>query len=68
MLIVKRVKKNEDGSFDVSWQLSEDQMGFLLTFAINSLVSEGLLQVEERDNEAQQQLDFLDSVTVGSKQ
>lgn len=49
MLIVKKVTKNLNGDYDVNWQLTEDQMAFLLTFAINSLVAEGLVQIDEND-------------------
>lgn len=51
MLIVKSVTKNNDGSYDTNWQLTEDQMAFLLTFAINSLVAEGLVQIKEQSAE-----------------
>lgn len=55
MIVVKNVQKNEDGSYETTWQLTQDQMGFLLTFAINSLVAEGLVQVEDHE-ELQKQL------------
>ena len=44
------------------WQLTEDQMGFLLTFAINSLMAEGLVTIQEENPE---QLDLLDQLTEG---
>lgn len=50
MIVVKNIQKNEDGSYETTWQLTQDQMGFLLTFAINSLVAEGLVQVEEHND------------------
>ncbi len=63
MLIVKRVKRESDGAYDVTWKVSEDQMGFLITFAINSLVREGLISIEDVEEvdkeEKQMQLDFL---------
>lgn len=64
MLVVKKITRNEDGSYDATWSLSEEQMNFLITFAINELVQEGLIQVQElhEKTEAQLQMDFLDAV------
>lgn len=65
MLIVKQIKKTEEGH-EVTWSLSEEQMQFLLTFAINSLLGEGLISIEERNevDERQQQHNFLQDVPV----
>lgn len=60
VLIVKKVKKLDDDTYESTWNLTEDQMGFLLTFAINSLVSEGLVTIQE---EVPEQLDLLDQLT-----
>jgi hypothetical protein len=64
MLVVKKITRNEDGSYEAVWNLSEEQMNFLITFAINELVQEGLVQVQEfhEKTEAQLQMDFLDAV------
>lgn len=66
MMLVKNVKRNEDGSFDVNWQISAEQIGFLVTYAITDLVQQGLVTVEEKkeSNKAQMQLDFLEEVPV----
>jgi len=64
MLVVKKITRNEDGSYEAVWNLSEGQMNFLITFAINELVQEGLIQVQElhEKTEAQLQMDFLDAI------
>lgn len=64
MLVVKRITKNNDGTYDATWNLSEDQMNFLITFAINELVQEGLIQVQEihETTEAQMQVDLLNAL------
>jgi hypothetical protein len=64
MLVVKKIIKNEDGTYDATWNLSEDQMNFLITFAINELVQEGLIQVQEihEMTEAQMQVDLLNAL------
>lgn len=64
MLVIKKIVKNEDGTYDALWNLSSDQMDFLMTYAINSLLEEGLIQVEERveQTEKQMQLDLLDAL------
>lgn len=64
MLVVKKVKKNLDGSYETTWQLSEEQMGFFLTFAINSLIAEGLVEVDEQ--EIDKQLELFDSMSEGA--
>lgn len=53
MIVIKNVVKNEDGSYSSTWNLTEDQMGFLLTFAINTLVAEGLVQIQDSESLAQ---------------
>jgi hypothetical protein len=64
MQIVKKLNQNEDGSWEASWSLSNEQMQFLLTYAINSLVAEGVVQIDvkSQENEKQMQLDFLKEV------
>jgi hypothetical protein len=60
MLIVKKIFKTEEG-YDSLWSVSEEQMQFLLTYAINTLLVQGLVEVEEQEtNENQAQLDFLE--------
>lgn len=46
MLKVKKIVRSEDG-FDAVWSLTQDQMNFLLSYAINALVAKGLAEVEE---------------------
>jgi hypothetical protein len=61
MLVVKQTVKNEDGNYSSTWNLSEDQLNFLLTYAINSLISQGLAVIDSSiEDEAQEQLDFLE--------
>jgi hypothetical protein len=64
MLVVKQTVKNVDGNYSSTWNLSEDQLNFLLTYAINSLISQGLAVIDSSiddgvDDERQEQLDFL---------
>jgi hypothetical protein len=47
MLIIKKIVRRDDGSYEAQWSLSEDQMNFLVTYAINHLLDAGLVQVEE---------------------
>lgn len=66
MIVVKKITKSEDGSYSVQWELDQDQMAFLLTYAVNDLLRAGLLSVDvqEESNEKQLQLDFLEEVPV----
>jgi hypothetical protein len=63
VLIVKKVEKKNDGSYATNWELTEDQMGFLLTFAINSLLAEGLVQIQENTSDIKDLLSGLDDLT-----
>lgn len=47
MLKITRVKKN-DGSYEGEWSCSPEQLSFLLTYAVNTLVAKGLAEVEEK--------------------
>lgn len=58
MLIVKRIKKESNGSFTTTWALDEEEMGYLLTYAINSLLQEGLIRVEEIEENSPEQLEL----------
>jgi hypothetical protein len=73
MLVVKQTVKNVDGNYSSTWNLSEDQLNFLLTYAINALVAQGLAVIDDsegtsyhdevkysEEQEKQEQLDFLE--------
>jgi hypothetical protein len=64
MLIVKQTTRNTPDGYSTVWNISEDQMNFLLTYAINSLMAQGLSAIEEQEpeDETQQQLDLLDQL------
>jgi hypothetical protein len=64
MLIVKQTTRNTPDGYSTVWNISEDQMNFLLTYAINSLMAQGLAAIEEQEpeDETQQQLDLLDQL------
>ena len=47
IIFAKHTKKNDDGSYDTTWRLGEDQVNFLLTFAITKLVAEGVAVEQE---------------------
>lgn len=47
MIVIKKVVKNKEGGYDTNWSLTDDQVSFLMTYAINNLLAEGLLSVEE---------------------
>lgn len=64
MILVKKIIKTPEG-YEATWSLSEDQMNYLLAYAINDLLAEGVISVEELDVEAirqQAQLDFLTDI------
>ena len=47
MLIVKKTKRVDGGGVESTWSLSEEQVNYLLTWAINNLLDSGLATVEE---------------------
>jgi len=64
MIVIKQVKKNKEGGYDTSWALTDDQVSFLMTYAINHLLAEGLLSVQE----APEQLNLDLAIPEGSMQ
>lgn len=61
MIVIQKIKKIENG-YETFWSLSDEQINYLLTFAINTLVKEGAVSIEmkQEEDERQQQLDFLE--------
>ena len=70
MLIIKKLKKLPSGEFEASWSLSEEEASYLLSYAINSLIGEGVVTVIEKEkheiSDKQMQLDFLANVPLDS--
>lgn len=60
MIVIKNIVREEDGTYSTSWSLTPEQMGFLVTYAINNLLLEGTISVEERTA----QTEFLQDVPV----
>ena len=46
MLIVKKTKRVDGGGVESTWSLSEEQVNYLLTWAINNLLDSGLARVD----------------------
>jgi hypothetical protein len=44
-MIIKNLKKGEDGSYDFDFTVSEDEAEFLMDYAIQNLIREGLISV-----------------------
>ena len=57
-MILKRLKQNKDGQIEATWMLSNEQFNLLLNYAIDSLLSRGLISTidisEEEVTELQQ--------------
>lgn len=49
MQITRLVKKQEDGTFEATLVLTNEQTQFLVNFAIGLLVQSGLATIEERE-------------------
>ena len=56
MQITKVIRKKDDGTFEATLVLTDDQTRFLINFAIGVLVQQGLANiVEQEDGETQEQ-------------
>ena len=57
-MVLKRLKQNKDGQIEATWMLSNEQFNLLLNYAIDSLLSRGLISTidisEEEVTELQQ--------------
>lgn len=51
MIIKKIVKQEEDGSYRAEFMLTQEQISFLLSFAVGLLVQQGLATIIQQDNE-----------------
>ena len=59
MEIIRVKKQLEDGSFDVQLKLSEEQVTYLVSFAVGQLLQAGILQyitVDEDGNPIEEEL------------
>lgn len=69
MQVTKLIKKKEDGSFEAVLALSEDQTQFLVNFALNLLVQQGIAVIVEQEvddfaSDAQEQQEQKPSETI----
>lgn len=53
MLKVKEVVREVDGTVQATFSLTEDQVAFLLSYAVSDLVSKGLAEIEREDEHEQ---------------
>ena len=49
MQITRLIRKHEDGTFEATLVLTNEQTQFLVNFALGLLVQSGLAQIEERE-------------------
>ena len=65
MLITRVIKQQEDGTFQATMSLTEEQTAFLINFALGILVQEGSVKFMDPDKEGaeqQAQSDFLNAL------
>lgn len=55
-MIINNCVRNEDGSLDFDFSVTEAEAGFLMDHAIKNLIFKGLLKIQETD--AQQELNL----------
>lgn len=59
-MFISDLKKNEDGSYKMGFTASNEEMQYLATFAINSLLHLGIISIEE--GETSKDVQFLDKI------
>jgi hypothetical protein len=59
-MYISDLKKNEDGSYKMGFTASNDEMQYLATFAINSLIHLGVISIEESTKDSE--VEFLSKV------
>lgn len=50
-MLIKNLRKNEDGSFDFDFSVSEVEAEFLMDHAIKDLIRAGIIKMNEGDAE-----------------
>lgn len=50
-MIIKNLVKNEDGSYDFDFSVSEEEAEFLMDHAIKDLIRAGIIKMNEPDAE-----------------
>jgi hypothetical protein len=70
MLVIKKVTKLPDGTFVADWRVTEEQMAYLLTYALNKLIVEGVVDVdiEPENYQEQLELEFIKATEAGAVQ
>ena len=63
-MILKNLRKTKDGNYDFDFTISEEENEFLLDFAIQELIKQGLISITKAD----QEFAFLDDFKEGTLQ
>ena len=50
-MILKNLRKNEDGSYDFDFTVSEIEAEFLMDFAIQDLIRQGIISVSSKESD-----------------
>jgi len=50
-MIIKNLRKNEDGSYDFDFQVDNLEAEFLMDHAIKDLIRAGIIKINEEDTE-----------------
>lgn len=58
-MIIKNLRRNEDGSFDFDFKVDDKEAEFLMDHAIKNLIREGIIKIAlDEDAEKQMSLDL----------
>lgn len=58
MTLIKKVTRLPDGTYTADWRLTQEQIAYLMTYAISKLILEGVVDIEIEPENYQQQLEL----------
>jgi len=52
-MLIKNISQNKDGTLDFELKMEQQEADFLISFAINTLLNNGAIQINEEDEDTQ---------------
>jgi hypothetical protein len=52
-VLIKNISQNKDGTLDFELKMEQQEADFLISFAINTLLNNGAIQINEEDEDTQ---------------
>lgn len=52
-MLIKNISQNKDGTLDFELKMDQQEADFLISFAINTLLNNGAIMINEEDGDTQ---------------